>query len=641
MMRRYSLTARRMVLAIAATFVASLAVTVAGAQAVVINDGGTYGVALVPNPLSPWPVSAVKPGGQCTDPSLAPDLKWLTVGDVSPLCYHGGPIIPKSETYALTWDPDRLYWAETRKYVQGFLSDVQAGSNTFTSPYAVTSQYTDQSGNRVANKSLYAGGCIDYGSDPSNNGGYTCGFGASHPSGTGRDYPANGCPTTGLDVWYGEPNGPIGKRHTPICLTDAQLKTELQAMLPQMGLPGGNQPGYTPLVVLMTPPGVQVCLDASGNVCSSVPPDPDPNNSAMPRAQFCSYHSQVDVGGTKIAYVVQPWTAQWGQGAGCDDPDAPNIQLPVDQLTVADEVGAKLVSPLSQAQLAALTDPAFNGWFNSYDGAEINDNGCGPLGGGLDNVTVGANTYTLQREFNNAGAIETDPNALPCSGTVNLVPTFVVPGPVDTGDNVLFDGSVTNSTLMVHNGDYVWTFGDGTTGRGPSVYHPYAKAGNYNVTLSVTDRGGNKASITQTIQVLGSNGQAVPSQPGPSTGGTSGSNPALSVQLQLLPQSLKAVLRHGIAARVSSNAAANGIATVWITRHAAKRAGIKVGRGPAVRIGIGTLSSVRNGTITLRLHLSPATARKLARLGHVTMTVRLALVGAGNQRFAIDAAGRY
>ena len=48
-----------------------------------------------------------------------------------------------------------------------------------------------------------------------------------------------------------------------------------------------------------------------------------------------------------------------------------------------------------------------------------------------------------------------------------------------------------------------------------------------------------------------------------------------------------------------------------------------------------------HGTATLHLHLSPAVARKLAHLGHVTMTIRLALVAAGNQRFAIDAAGRY
>ena len=48
-MRRYSLAVRRLVLALTCTVLASLAVA-AGAQAVVVNDGGTEaGVALVPS----------------------------------------------------------------------------------------------------------------------------------------------------------------------------------------------------------------------------------------------------------------------------------------------------------------------------------------------------------------------------------------------------------------------------------------------------------------------------------------------------------------------------------------------------------------------------------------------------------------
>ena len=636
-MRRYSLTARRLILVIAATFIASLAVT-AAAQAVVVNDGGSdYGVALEPTTSLPGPVAALSTPNSCYDPSLAPDLHWLSVGNVSPLCYHGGSVIHQNETYVLTWDPDHTYWATTRQYVEQFLSDVASSSGGFSSPFAVTPQYTDGSG-RAQNKSVYAGGCIDYGTSGSGGPtGYTCRFGANQPSGAGNDYPSNGCTATGNNVWTGEPNGPIDTTTNQICLTDAQIQTELQNMLPQMGLPGGNVPGYTPLVDVLLPAGVEVCLDSSGHACSS--------NSATNanEALFCSYHNEIDINGTEIPYVVQPWTAQWGKGVGCDEPDAANITLPVDVSQLAREVGAKLVSPLAEGELAAITDPGMNGWFGSgpSNGAEINDNGCGPLTGGLDDVTLGGNPYVLQREFNNAGAIETDPNALPCTDWVNLQPEFVVPGPVEPGDNVLFDGSVTASTLMVHAGDYQWNFGDGTTGTGPSVYHTYATGGNYQVTLHVTDRGGNTATITQTVPVLGSNGQPVPNTP-PSGGNGNGSGSgSLTAHLQLLPQSLKSILRYGIAVRVTSNLPANGIATVWITRKAAKRAHIKVGKAADVRIGIGTVSSVKNGTVTLRLHLSPAMAKKMAHLGHVTMTVRLALVAAGSQRQTADAAGSY
>jgi len=638
-MRRYSLTVRRLILALSCTLVASLAVA-AGAQAVVVTVGGNaYGVALVPGTGLPASISAVTSSGPCADPSLAPDLTWQTTGLVSPLCYHGGSVLPQNETYVLTWDPHRRYWATTRQFVEQFLSDVQKTSGSYASPYAVTPQYTMDSGIvRAQDQSLFAGGCIDYGTSPGSPSGDTCQFGANHPSGTGYDYPkdvggVNHCPVSGNNVWTGQPNGPISTTPNDYCVTDGDIQTELQNTLPQMGLPGGTRQGYSPLVVVLTPPGVEVCLDSSGNVCSA-------NGAAgANEAQFCSYHSEVNDGGTEIPYVVQPWTAQWGKGVGCDEADAANITLPVDVTQLAQEVGAKLVSPLSQGQLAAIVNPAMNGWYGE-DGAEINDNGCFPLSGGLDNVTLAGNTYVLQREFNNAGAIETDPNALPCTDWVELNPAFVVPGPVEPGDSVLFDGSVTASALMVHNGAYQWNFGDGATGAGPSVYHVYSKPGNYQVKLTVTDRGGNTASITQTMQVLGSNGQPVP--PAPSSGsGSGGSSSGLSVHILLLPQSLKSVLRSGISVRVTSNAPANGIATVSITRASAKKAHIRVGHSPSVRIGLGTVSSIKNGTVTLHLYLSKSMAKKLNHLHHVAMTVRLALVAPGNQKIAIVAAGRY
>ena len=546
MMRRPSFTARRMIVVIASALIASLGIA-ASATAVVVNDGGTlYGAALVPGGVG---VPGTVPGGfqvsglsgPCVDPSLSPDLTWQTTGLVSPLCYHGGAVLSSNETYVLTWDPDRRYWATTRQYVEQFLSDVATASGTFGSPFAVTPQYTMDNGTvRAQNKSLFAGGCIDYGSNPG-NGGYACQFGANHPSGSGNDYPANGCPVSGKDVWGATPNGPLNTgASNDVCLTDAQIKAELQGMLPQMGLPGGNRPGYQPLVDVLLPSGVEACLDASGNVCSA-----NSSSGGATQAQFCSYHSEVNINGTDVAYVVQPWTAQWGQGVGCDDPGAPNITTPVDVTTLAQEVGAKLVSPLSQGQLAAITDPGLDGWYgydSAENGTEINDNGCGPFGSTLDNVTLNGTTYVLQREFNNAGAIETDPNALPCTDWSELSPAFVVPGPVEPGDNVLLDGSVTASGLMVHNSGYQWNFGDGTTGTGPSVYHQYAKGGDYQVTLTVTDRGGNTASITQTVQVLGSNGQPVP----PSRSGGSGSGSGtLNARLQLLPQSLKSGPQEG------------------------------------------------------------------------------------------------
>lgn len=58
-------------------------------------------------------------------------------------------------------------------------------------------------------------------------------------------------------------------------------------------------------------------------------------------------------------------------------------------------------------------------------------------------------------------------------------------------------------------------------------------------------------------------------------------------------------------------------------------------------IARGTVSQIRTGTVALNLRLSPATAAKLRRLPHVTLTVRISLVAADHNHLTIVAAGRY
>jgi PKD domain len=655
--------ARRVGVAVALTFALSLIVAVSGAQAVVVDlfpgssgqasvtyptDYGNYaGVALVPGTRGDLQAAAhipiVKPSA-CTDPALTADLggPFLPLtGPVTPLCYQGGPVIHQNETFAFTWDPVRRYWATTRNYVQKFLADVGAGSGTFGSPYAVTPQYTDGSG-RAANASVFGGGCIDFGV----GGGASCKFGSTTGTSAGHDYPASGCPfpaSNQWNVWFATPNGPLTTGPNDTCLTDAQIQGEVAAMVTQNGVIGRLASGYTPLVVVLTPPGVEVCLDSGGTLCSAN----TQTHTALPaspvQARFCSYHAQMNVAGHQIAYVVQPWTASWNFELGCDDPSVPDIPnpVPVDQLAL--DVGARLVSPLSQGELAAITNPALNAWFGldgyhnaltTLNGSEINDNGCGPLGKPLDMETINGTPYPVQREFNNAGAIETDPNALPCSGVVNLQPTFVAPNSVNPGDVIDLDGSTTPSTLLVPRGNYVWDFGDGTSSIGPSVEHSYGKSGTYNVKLTVTDRGGNVATGTEQVQVLGPGGGGTPPPPVVVKG-------HLKAHLQLTPQGLRAVLRSGVALRVSSTEPANGIVTLSISRSAAKKAHIRTGRGLTVVIGRGTTSAVKAGTVSLHLRLSRSVAAKLRRLRHVKLTIRIQLVAANGDRGSWVAAALY
>ena len=623
-MRRYSLTARRLILLIASTLIASFAVA-ASAQAVVINHAGTdYAVQLVPGTSYgslPGGVSVDTSSGTCNDPALQ-FTQDLSYGQGStPLCWRGGSVLHANETFALTWDPYRAYWSGTRGYLEQFLQDVANSSGSMNSPFAVTTQYADTSiltpgspflvTGRAMNNSKYGGGCIDYGTA----GGSVCNIGAG--TSQGHDYPG----TDAMGSCY------VGSGHPP-CLTDGDIQGEVSAIVGATQLTH-TQPGYSPDVVILTPPGVEVCLDSGRTLCSA-------NASSNP--DFCSYHGQVD----GVDYVVQPWTTY----TGCDEPNLPTLPTDPTPLQLSNDAGSRLVGPLSEGLIDTIVNPGVTTGWIANSGSEMSDNdGCVPAGPQADTVTVGNNSYVLPREFDNAAAIESEPYTyFGCAPDVVLSPSFVVPSAIDAGDVVELDGSATASTLLVPGAGYKWSFGDGTTASGPSVEHSYSNGGNYTVTLTVTDRGGNQATLSQGIQVLGPSGQPVPSTSpaAPATpGGTSGSGSSFNVHLQLMPQSLKTVLARGIALQVSSNKAANGIATVWITRAAAKRAHISIGRAARVRIGIGTVSSIRNGTVTLHLHLSKATAKKLSHVAHVAMTIRLALVAAGNQQTVVDAAASY
>jgi chitodextrinase len=627
-MRRYSLST---CMATALTLVVSL-VAVSGAQAVVVDvnpaangqptvtypaDQNSYvGVTLVPGTrgnLANTGIPTVTSSMTCSDPALTSDFSLPSSG----LCSHGGPVTHANETFALVWDP-HPHSDYAAPYVEQFLRDVADGSGGLSSPFSIATQYTD-AGGRAAYSSLYGGGYDD-----------------------SSGYPANGCTVSGTHHYASTPAGLVDIPNA-ICLTDAQIKSELQAMVAQNGLIGRTQPGHTPVLVLLTPPGVETCLDSTGDLCSANSDATHaPGSNANPAPQFCSYHSQVNVGGTVLDYVVQPWSTQ----SGCDEPDA-TPTLPtgaVDPDTLASAMGARLVSPLSEGIIATMVNPGLNGWF-ALDGSEINDNGCVPLSLGLDKATVGSASYFLQREFNNAGVTVDDPFVDPCAPSVALAPQFVVPSPIDAGDVVEFDGAESRSMLLVPKANFAWSFGDGTSAVGPSAVHSYTKGGTYTVTLKVTDRGGNVATATQQIVVLGPSGQiVVPPVIAPPTTQVSkgpGTKPALSVRVALMPQGLKGVLRSGVALTVTSNQSANGILTVSIPRSAAKRAHIRAGRSSSVVIGRGTVSKIHSGANHLHIHLSKSTTSKLKRLGHVTLTFRLALVASGGHRITVDAAGHY
>lgn len=78
----------------------------------------------------------------------------------------------------------------------------------------------------------------------------------------------------------------------------------------------------------------------------------------------------------------------------------------------------------------------------------------------------------------------------PDNNPANLEPIADANGPYsgDAGVPIEFDGSGSGDDGEIVS--YEWDFGDGETGTGETTFHIYATAGNYEVTLTVTDDGG-------------------------------------------------------------------------------------------------------------------------------------------------------
>jgi hypothetical protein len=593
---------RRLLLAV--TLMLTSLLTATAAQAVVLSDatsGVTAGVALAPGARASLPAnwSALAPSGPCVDPAQTPDLAVGSGG----LCLRGGSVLHKVEAYAVRWDrpsPDRAYWSTTLNIIHTFLGDVAAASGALSSPFALTGQYHDYSGG-AGTAWLYGGGCSDLG-----NAGSTCTFPNEVANGPGTDYPVGASCQTGQ----------------PCTITDADIRGEVSAMVQNMALVGRTQPGYSPLVTVLTPPNVVVCLDSAHTLCSV---------NAPAGGSVCSYHSQLTAGGGSVSYVVQPWTVH----TTCDETDIPPLPSPPPVLQVETDAGQRLVSPLSAGMIAATINPGVtNGWI-AGNGSEMNDNGCGPGSVKADTVTVGARSYWLEREFNNAFAMVAEPWTYGCAPSVSFQPDFVAPSPINHGDVVAFDGSDTVATLLVPRAGYTWDFGDGSSATGPSVVHSYAKGGAYDVTLTTVDRGGHRLSVTHQVDVL-----PLPTAPGPGPG-TTAPPAVLHARMQLLPQSFRSLLKSGVAVRVISNLKADGFVTLSIPASLARQAHLRAGRSSTVMIGRGTVSGIAAGSKVIHVRVPSGTVRSLSHLRHLTLTLRMTLVDSARAHQTIVAAGRY
>ncbi|MFI5005028.1 MAG: PKD domain-containing protein, partial [Solirubrobacterales bacterium] len=568
-----SFLARRLTPAVAALAVLALA-AVPPASAAVVEAGGVKAGA--------QPRSTLLYPGLTEKPEVPLYAKYPAYPEsfANPT---GAPVLASNHTYAIYWDPTKyLYHGDWQHLIDTFLQGMGAESGSLGAVFSVDEQYTDKANQRAAYRSTFMGAVTDT-----------------------NKYPVVGNCT--------DPH-PLAEEDAVTCLTDQQIRTQLEFFMSQHSLPRGMGNIY----YVLTPPGVTVCLDEGGATghCS----DYEATQKSYEKS-FCSYHSDISVtnpsegDANTILYAVVPWTAggladghlyfeNQTRAFDCQDGGYNPASEPIEQFEEAKEKTAKqieefenktakeklaqeneealegphqqepnqptpgvgpdgffdtgladlIVNQIAVEQQNTVTDPLLNAWRdkvgneatdecrNWFASSEINGSVSATktaLAGTLSNQVLGSTNFYLNDAFNLA-ALKLSYPGVPCLPGTRLVPQFTVPNPVNSGELVGFDGMESDIALdagttynakgeaQLTYATYTWDFGDGSptvTGYAPgqaphnppstlceepwlppcagSTFHSYTYGGVYNVTLTVTDVGGNTASVVEPITVVG------------------------------------------------------------------------------------------------------------------------------------------
>ncbi|HEY4897184.1 MAG TPA: PKD domain-containing protein [Solirubrobacteraceae bacterium] len=266
------------------------------------------------------------------------------------LDYNGGPVMPSNTNYMIYWAPagSPAYPSEYQTGVNRYLEDLADDSGGHQNVDSVSTQYNDAAGQFANYESHFGGAHVD--TDP---------------------YPANGC------------------AKATICLTDAQLQTEIKKFIEAEGLPMGLTTEY----FLLTPPKVESCFEPNGAECSA--------GSTKP--VYCAYHGNIPVGETQIIYSNDPFVSAPAV-KGCDDGNHPN----------GNASDGAIQGGLSHEHNESITDPEPNNAWTDFGGetGEIGDK-CGgetgaPIGETVANVpynqVIHGHFYWYQEEWSNQGA---------------------------------------------------------------------------------------------------------------------------------------------------------------------------------------------------------------------------------------------
>lgn len=286
------------------------------------------------------PPSAMNPAGQIRGVVPAHGQASKLRRANNNLSWHGGPVMHTNAVYAIYWLPGSYAGMPSsgplstnyQSLINGYFGAVGHDSGLTSNVYWSDTQYNDSAG-FAGYSSIFAGSIV-----------------------ATNAFPANGCRDS----------------YTTICLTDAQLRTEIQSVV------GTSHPtGLGTEYILFTPKNVGSCF---GSSCAF--------------SYFCAYHSQIGSGGSgTILYANVPYAA-WVPSA-CGSGQSPN-----------NNDADSTINVTSHKHNETVTDPLGTAWYDTRgneDGDKCAWNFGSLLGtsGAEYNQVIAGNHYYLQQEWSN------------------------------------------------------------------------------------------------------------------------------------------------------------------------------------------------------------------------------------------------
>jgi hypothetical protein len=394
-------------------------------------------------------------------------------GEAATFANESGNVVLSGTTseYAIYWDPEVRFDNEWLVNLDGFFQAL--GETHLDTPFGVLAQYRDRSNTIAPFKALFKGSYSD----------------TVH-------YPTGKCT---------DPD------HLAVCLTDAQLREQLQSFIALHDLPTGMDTIY----YLLTPPDVAVCLDEAATRCSDYS---GVRTSVSYKESFCSYHSDINAdnapeGDSKtILYAAIPWTANTAaydcQDGGWnpekhlekreepkelsekekearkkqleEDPpkkrleeeeairlEGPHIEEPNQEtgevLDPAAALSDLLINQIAEEEINTVTDPLLNAWQDakSEEATDLCRNFFASTAGeeGSGGEIAGSVVANPLTEAGTLSNVTVGPgryyinnvfslSGYSCSGGPGLVARFTAPNPVNASEIIGVDGMESTVSLI-------------------------------------------------------------------------------------------------------------------------------------------------------------------------------------------------